>query len=214
MNKLDPRLSWAALVASALAAASIPAIAQTAIGVPSQEEIGLQLKARGLPTVGRALAPPPGPGPAIAPVNAPSPPSSPYETGQRRASPSASHSVTTPAGPPSVTFRTITFEFGSARLRPESIETLRNLGNALNQELKDEKAFVIVGHTDRTGTRAYNDALSRQRADTVKEYLVKEMGVAAERLQTVGKGFLEPVNPKRPYAADNRRVVMINAGPS
>ena len=79
---------------------------------------------------------------------------------------------------------------------------------------KQTKTFVIVGHTDRTGTRAYNDALSRQRADAVKDYLVKEMGVAAERLQTVGKGFSEPVDPKRPYAAGNRRVVMINAGPS
>ena len=41
--------------------------------------------------------------------------------------------VTPPSGPaaaPSVTLRTITFEFGSAQLRPESIETLRNLGNA------------------------------------------------------------------------------------
>jgi OOP family OmpA-OmpF porin len=214
MNKLDPRLSWAALVASALVAANVPAIAQTAAGVPSQEEIGLQLKPRGLPTVGHALAPPPGPGPAIAPVNAPSSPSSSYGASQHRASPIVSRSVTAPDAPPSVTFRTITFEFGSARLRPESIETLRNLGNALNQELKDEKAFVIVGHTDRTGTRAYNDALSRQRADAVKEYLVKEMGVAADRLQTLGKGFSEPVDPKRPYAAGNRRVVMINAGPS
>jgi outer membrane protein OmpA-like peptidoglycan-associated protein len=117
----------------------------------------------------------------------------------------------TPPAPPSVTLRTITFEFGSAQLRPESIETLRNLGNALNQELKDEKAFVIEGHTDKTGTRAYNDALSKYRADAVKDYLVKEVGVSADRLQAVGKGFSEPVDPKHPYAADNRRVVVSNA---
>jgi OmpA-OmpF porin, OOP family len=104
--------------------------------------------------------------------------------------------------------------FGSAQLKPESIATLRNLANALNQELKDEKLFVIEGHTDRTGTRAYNNALSKHRADTVKEYLVKEMGVSGERLQTVGKGFSEPIDPKHPYAADNRRVVVVNAGAS
>jgi OOP family OmpA-OmpF porin len=54
--------------------------------------------------------------------------------------------------------------------------------------------------------------LSEHRAEAVKEYLVKEMGVSAERLQTVGKGYSEPIDPKHPYAAGNRRVVMINAG--
>jgi OmpA-OmpF porin, OOP family len=113
-----------------------------------------------------------------------------------------------------MTLRTITFEFGSAQLRPESIETLRNLGNALNQELKDEKAFLIEGHTDRTGTRAYNDELSKRRADTVKDYLIKDMGVPSDRLQTVGKGFSEPADPRHPYAAGNRRVIVVNTGAS
>jgi outer membrane protein OmpA-like peptidoglycan-associated protein len=45
----------------------------------------------------------------------------------------------------------------------------------------------------------------------VKDYLVKEVGVSSDRLQTVGKGFSEPVDPKHPYAADNRRVVVSNA---
>ena len=84
----------------------------------------------------------------------------PRETGRRPALPLEAHPAATSTSSPSLTFSTITFEFGSAQLRPESVETLRNLGNALNQELKDEKAFVIEGHTDRTGTRTYNDALS------------------------------------------------------
>jgi outer membrane protein OmpA-like peptidoglycan-associated protein len=111
-----------------------------------------------------------------------------------------------------ITFNTIQFSFASAQLTPESSQTLRNLGNALKHELNDEKSFIIEGHTDRTGTRAYNDELSRERADAVKEYLVKEIGVSAERLQTVGKGFLEPADPTHPYAAENRRVVVVNPG--
>jgi outer membrane protein OmpA-like peptidoglycan-associated protein len=91
---------------------------------------------------------------------------------------------------------------------------LRNLGNALNQDLKDEKMFLIEGHTDRTGSRAYNDELSKRRADAVKDYLVKDMGVSADRLRTEGKGFSEPANPKQPYAAGNRRVVVVNSGAS
>ena len=213
MDIRDQRLFWAALAACAFIATSVPAAAQGTAGAPSQEEIGRELKFRGLPTLGNAPAPPPGPGPAVVPANVPSLPPA-HETRRRPVQPVASHPAATPAASPSVTLRTITFEFGSAQLRPESIETLRNLGNALNQELKDEKAFVIEGHTDRTGTQAYNDALSKRRADTVKDYLVTQMGVSADRLQTVGKGFSEPADPQHPYAADNRRVVVVNAGAS
>jgi OOP family OmpA-OmpF porin len=212
MKNLDQRLLWAAIVACA--ALATPAMAESAGGVPSQEEIGRQLKLRGLPTVGNAVAPAPGPRPAVVPANVPSGPLSPPETGRRSVPSVVSHPTASPAAPPSITLRTITFEFGSAQLRPESVETLRNLGGALNQELKDEKAFVIEGHTDKTGTRAYNDALSKHRADAVKEYLVRDMGVSAERLQTIGKGYSEPIDPKHPYAAANRRVVMLNAGAS
>jgi OOP family OmpA-OmpF porin len=91
---------------------------------------------------------------------------------------------------------------------------LRNLGNALNQDLKDENAFVIEGHTDRRGTRVYNDELSKQRADAVKDYLVNNMGVSGDRLRTMGKGFSEPADSKHPYAPANRRVVVVNTGAS
>ena len=92
------------------------------------------------------------PGPAVVPANLRPPLPPPRETGRRPALPLEAHPAATSTSSPSLTFSTITFEFGSAQLRPESVETLRNLGNALNQELKDEKAFVIEGHTDRTGT--------------------------------------------------------------
>jgi len=110
----------------------------------------------------------------------------------------------------SISVQTIKFEFGSARLKPESIATLRNLGNALNQGLSDQKLFLIEGHTDGIGTPAYNLELSRLRAQTVRDYLVNDMGVAASRLEVVGKGFAEPANPRNPHAAENRRVRIVN----
>jgi OmpA-OmpF porin, OOP family len=113
---------------------------------------------------------------------------------------------------PAFTFNTIQFTFGSAEITPESSETLRNLGNALNHGLADQKAFVIEGHTDRTGTRAYNDELSKRRADAVKDCLINQMGVSADRLQSLGKGFSEPADPRHPYAAENRRVRVVNPG--
>ena len=100
----------------------------------------------------------------------------------------------------------------STQLTPGSIETLRNLGNALNRELADQKAFLIEGHTDASGGLKYNMVLSRRRADAVKNYLVGKMHVAPGRLQTVGKGPTEPLNPADPNAPENRRVVFVNKG--
>jgi len=111
---------------------------------------------------------------------------------------------------PSISIQNIQFEFGSAKLKPESIETLRNLGNALNQGLRDQKLFVIEGHTDAVGARAYNIELSRVRAQAVKDFLVNEMAVEASRLEVVGKGSAEPANRRNPYASENRRVVVVN----
>ena len=113
---------------------------------------------------------------------------------------------------PSMAFNTIQFAFGSTQLTPESSATLKNLGEALNHQLADQKSFLIEGHTDRKGTRAYNDELSKGRAEAVKDYLVHEAGVSPDRLQAVGKGYSEPANPKNPYAAENRRVVVVNTG--
>ncbi len=117
-----------------------------------------------------------------------------------------------PPEPRKIGLDTIQFEFGSDRLKPDSMETLRNLGTALNQGLKDQKIFLIEGHTDAVGNRAYNTELSKRRADAVKDFLVREMGVSADRLQTVGKGSSEPAVPKNPFAAQNRRVVVVNLG--
>jgi outer membrane protein OmpA-like peptidoglycan-associated protein len=116
----------------------------------------------------------------------------------------------TKADKPSASFPMITFEFGSAQLKPEGVETLRNLGKALNEDLGDQKVFAIEGHTDATGTLDYNQELSRSRAQAVKEFLVREMGVAESRLEIVGKGPCELANPRDPYAGENRRVVVIN----
>jgi outer membrane protein OmpA-like peptidoglycan-associated protein len=121
-----------------------------------------------------------------------------------------SHEQASAESRPAITFNSIQFAFGSAQITPESSQTLRNLGSALNHELADQQPFLIEGHTDRKGTRAYNDELSKGRAEAVKDYLVRETGVSPDRLQTVGKGYSEPANPKNPYAAENRRVRVVN----
>lgn len=173
-------------------------------GAPSESDISRSLmpKSRGLPTLGDL---PPAPAnPAIAPAaTGPAPP-------KAVSRPSAKVATHPADAHPSATLHTIQFQFGSAELTPESIETLKNLGNALNHELADQPHFVIEGHTDAYGEAAYNEQLSAARAEAVKNYLVKDMGVAESRLQAVGKGSTAPVQGTSPYSAVNRRVVVVN----
>jgi OmpA-OmpF porin, OOP family len=65
----------------------------------------------------------------------------------------------------------------------------------------------IQGHTDATGPRAKNTALSRDRAEAVKNYLVQR-GVSADRLTAVGFGPDKPVASNRTDSgkARNRRI--------
>jgi outer membrane protein OmpA-like peptidoglycan-associated protein len=193
---MRPRHSVIVAAAAVVWLGAAPALAEMpgSSAPPSEEEISRSLaprvpeKTRGLPIMGRAPATA---NPAIGPANTPP-----------VAAADAAH--------PSATFHTIQFEFGSARLTPDSIATLKNLGNALNHALRDQQHFAIEGHTDARGSAGYNETLSRERAQSVLDYLVNEMGVAADRLQAVGKGFSEPVPGSDPYAPVNRRVVIVN----
>lgn len=99
----------------------------------------------------------------------------------------------------------VSFETGSARLLPESAAVLDDTAATL---LKHEDIRAEVGgHTDNTGPRAFNVDLSRQRAETVKNYLVSK-GVAEDRLTATGYGPDRPVadNATRDGRAANRRV--------
>lgn len=192
-------LGLAVLIAAGTAWAENP-------GTPTESDIGKALapKSRGLPTMG--TLPPAPPNPAVESTSTAPPPAAGPKP--KQVTPAA---VTPPAAAhPSATLRTIQFQFGSAELTPDSIDTLKNLGNALNHELADQPHFRIEGHTDAYGEPGLNDKLSQERADAVKDYLVKQMGVAEGRLEAVGKGAAEPVAGSSPYSAVNRRVVVIN----
>lgn len=81
------------------------------------------------------------------------------------------------------------FEYNKADLREEAIGQLQKIAQLTR--LYPRAAFVISGHTDAIGTQEYNVELSRRRAEAVKEWLVENMNVAPERIQTVGKGASE-----------------------
>ena len=103
----------------------------------------------------------------------------------------------------------IQFDFNSARVRPQSEEALLNLSQALQTPALANSRFAVEGHTDAKGSADYNLKLSDQRAQAVADFL-KAHGVAAERLVASGKGATALANSAAPFAAENRRVRIVN----
>jgi outer membrane protein OmpA-like peptidoglycan-associated protein len=66
---------------------------------------------------------------------------------------------------------------------------------------------VVVGHTDRVGSLAYNDTLSLRRAERVRAALV-QVGIRREQISVAGRGEREPLVPTPDEVAEprNRRV--------
>jgi len=97
---------------------------------------------------------------------------------------------------------------GRATLRPESETVLAQVASLLNDE--PDWKMKIEGHTDSTGTKPANQALSQQRAAAVVAWLVKD-GIAASRLTAVGMGDTKPVadNSTEDGRARNRRVELV-----
>lgn len=110
--------------------------------------------------------------------------------------------------PPSLSLQ-IQFDFNSARVSPDSQQALKNLAQALQSAELKSANFHIEGHTDAKGKADYNLRLSQLRADAVRDYLVAQ-SVDAPRLSTVGKGSKELANAGDPFAAENRRVRIVN----
>jgi len=101
----------------------------------------------------------------------------------------------------------VNFETNSAVLTTSSYPVLDKVADGL---VKHPRLRVEVqGHTDSTGAKAYNMALSAKRADAVREYLLHK-GVNTQQMVSKGYGPTEPVasNATKEGRAKNRRVVM------
>ena len=109
----------------------------------------------------------------------------------------------------SVAVHQILFDAGRAIIKPESVPTLASLGEVLQSDPK--LTIEIQGHTDNAGTPATNLRVSRERAVAVKVYLVQSLGIAPERLTTIGFGDTKPVasNATEEGRGQNRRIEFV-----
>ena len=99
----------------------------------------------------------------------------------------------------------ITFQTDSSDLRADFFDVLNSVSLVLKEY--DKTLLEVAGHTDSTGSDAYNKTLSEKRASTVAQYLTSR-GVNSQRIITIGAGEAHPVasNDTAEGRQANRRV--------
>lgn len=98
----------------------------------------------------------------------------------------------------------VEFAFNSADILPENRPQLDAVAEGI--KMTSGIRVVVEGHTDASGSAAYNKALSLKRAEAVRSYLVNEHGINSSMLVVEGRGESDPLQGTDPYAAQNRRV--------
>jgi outer membrane protein OmpA-like peptidoglycan-associated protein len=104
----------------------------------------------------------------------------------------------------------INFDYNSAAVTPKAEPQLNSLGKALTAKDLAGSVIMLGGHTDAKGSDDYNQGLSERRAETVKRFLIDNYKIPAANLVTAGYGKKGPKNPNDLYAAENRRVEIVN----
>lgn len=102
-------------------------------------------------------------------------------------------------------FNAAQFEQGKADLNDDAKLALHDLAKVLKQN--DSLRLRIAGHTSSEGDAALNQKLSEDRAQAAVDFLVNKEGIDASRLEAVGKGSSEPIDPTTPEA--NRRTEFV-----
>ncbi len=110
-------------------------------------------------------------------------------------------------------FPDILFDFDRADIRPRDRKTLDRLGRFLQEH--PDTYVVLSGFTDSIGSEAYNKHLSRRRAESVRDYLHRNFGIATSRMLLYWYGAADPVAPNdTPEGRQRNRRVTIMLRPS
>ncbi len=108
-----------------------------------------------------------------------------------------------------MTGKTILFETNKSAIKRDSLALLGSLGGIIAncKDVIAGRGIQVSGHTDSVGNDAYNQNLSTQRADAVKDYLVKK-GVDSALIKSAGFGESQPIasNDTEAGRSQNRRI--------
>ncbi len=111
----------------------------------------------------------------------------------------------------------VLFDFDKAEIRPDAADALKSAARILRERAKGP--VRVEGHTDAKGSPAYNQKLSEQRANAVKQWLAEKEGLSAMTFTIKGFGATKPAVPNtKPDGSDdpegrqkNRRVALVFA---
>lgn len=100
--------------------------------------------------------------------------------------------------------KNLEFDLSKATIRPISFPSLDRVAELL---VNKHFSLKLAGHTDNTGSNSLNMRLSKERAESVKSYLVSK-GANASRIEAVGYGSSQPIatNSTAEGRQKNRRV--------
>jgi outer membrane protein OmpA-like peptidoglycan-associated protein len=110
--------------------------------------------------------------------------------------------------PSVISLTDLKFGFNSTTISDVSILELEELVDSLRTDAKLIKKIEIEGYTDSVGSAAYNEKLSQKRADTIKSFLVDNLGLAPSLIISTGYGEEFPIADNENYQgrSTNRRV--------
>lgn len=107
-----------------------------------------------------------------------------------------------------IEFNSVEFENGKADILPEMHEDLQKVIDFLIDHPKFR--ITIFGHTDSSGDKFFNQALSQRRADSIRDYILNStVGIEPSRIGAIGLGSQQPIIKEEKTAEDraiNRRV--------
>ena len=103
----------------------------------------------------------------------------------------------------------IQFDVDTPIILPDSYQTVGRIADALVHSSLLPYSFLIVGHIEANGRRENNVLLSQRRADAIREVLVNNFKISAKRLQSIGLGEEQLLDPAHPNAPVNNQIQII-----
>ena len=100
----------------------------------------------------------------------------------------------------------IQFDVDTPIVRPESYQTVGRIADAMVHSSLLPYSFLIVGHVEANGKRESNVILSQRRADAIRDILANTFKISVKRLQSIGLGEEQLLDPSRPTGPVNQQI--------